>query len=374
MTCAPVPELMESDGPASTKGATPASASGAVAESMNPGPAHREPDGAPVEAFEKDAKLSDGDNEKPTGLEAAAGMKFAADLAPDPEVAALLRFKMTGTDEDMGRLHDLTCPAYHPEQVAKYHPYADLGTLIDSRAWQRRTLAAAAGPLEASLKAQEVWQAALLLKTADPADLNQWRLELHKAFRDANPGPGSFPTPGHVGPQRYNRPVLTDGRSANGTDYDGPNTSPQVATSAPDAHSFDRPPLSAGQETPSPSFMKASFEYPAEQGVPTQLPYAAMQKEQQRQALVRMHHHLSRQFPEMCPITLDATPVQQENHPVPAAAGIGKAIDPAPAQEALPPPPSRPPRRTATCSPTPRSTRASRRCGRSSARRSCPGR
>jgi hypothetical protein len=49
-----------------------------------------------------------------------------------------------------------------------------------------------------------------------------------------------------------------------------------------------------------------------------------MQKEQQRQALVRMHHHLSRQFPEMCPITLDAGPVQAENHPVPVPAGIGK--------------------------------------------------
>ena len=56
MTCAPVPELMESDGPASTKGATPASASGAVGESMTPFPAHREPDGAPMEAFEADAR------------------------------------------------------------------------------------------------------------------------------------------------------------------------------------------------------------------------------------------------------------------------------------------------------------------------------
>ena len=252
-----------------------------------------------------------------------------ADLAPDPEVAALLRFKATGTDEDLGRLHDLTCPAYHPEQVAKYHPYADLATLIDSGAWMRKTLHAAAGPLEAAREMQDAWQAANLLKAADPADLNQCRLELHKAFRDANPGPSSYPTPGRVSPQPYNRPVLTDGRAANGVDYDGPNSSPQVATSAPNAHSFDRPPLESGHQSPSPSFMKASFEYPSEQGVPTQLNYAAMQKEQARQALVRMHHHLARQFPEACPITLDATPVQPENHPVPVPAGIGKAADPA---------------------------------------------
>ena len=313
MDPAPVGELMESDGPVSTKGATPASASGAVAESMTPVPAHREPDGEPAEAFERDAGMSDGDK------------AAVPDLAPDPEVAALLRFKAYGADEDMGRLHDLTCPAYHPEQVAKYHPYADLGSLIDSGAWMRKTLAAAAGPLEAAREMQEVWQAANLLKAADPADLNQWRLELHKAFRDANPGPGSFPTPGSVSPQPYNRPCLTDGRAAESVDHDGPNTSPQVATSAPNASHFDRPPLSAGHQSPSPSFMKASFEYPSEQGAPVQLPYAAMQKEQARQALVRMHHHLSRQFPEICPITLDATPVQAENHPVPAPAGIGKA-------------------------------------------------
>ena len=60
--------------------------SGAVAESMKPVPAHREPDGAPMEAFEADAGMSDGDTTK----------NAVPDLAPDPEVAALLRFKATG--------------------------------------------------------------------------------------------------------------------------------------------------------------------------------------------------------------------------------------------------------------------------------------
>ena len=52
------------------------------------------------------------------------------------------------------------------------------------------TLAAAAGPLAGAMKMQEMWQAALLLKTAEPGDLNDWRLKLHKAFRDANPAGG----------------------------------------------------------------------------------------------------------------------------------------------------------------------------------------
>jgi len=77
--------------------------------------------------------------------------------------------------------------------------------------------------------------------------------------------------------------------------------------------------------------MKGGAEYPGETGHPVQLTYAQMQKEHQRQALVRMHEHLSRQFPEACPMSLDAPVAQPEHHPVPVPAGIGKAIDPEPA-------------------------------------------
>ena len=68
MSCAPVGELMESDRPPmSTKGATPASASGAVGESMTPVPAHREPDGALDGSVRgRRGHASDGDSETPT--------------------------------------------------------------------------------------------------------------------------------------------------------------------------------------------------------------------------------------------------------------------------------------------------------------------
>ena len=49
-----------------------------------------------------------------------------------------------------------------------------------------------------------------------------------------------------------------------------------------------------------------------------------MEKDRARQALMQVHEHLSRQFPEACPISLDG-PQQPEDHPVPAPAGIGKA-------------------------------------------------
>ena len=318
MTCAPVPELLESPPMASTKGSpTPQSASGAAeAPSMTPVPQHREPDGAIVEPFEKDAGLpATGQGETPTRLE--AGMMKAS-----PEVAAILRFKAAGIDAELGRVHDLTCPAYHPDDVAKCHPFADFRSVLDEGYFQRKAVEAACGPsMDRAKSLHLAWQAAAVLKKADPAELNDYRLAAHKAFRDANPGPSSAPTPGMISPGKYNRPLITDGHSATSTGHDGPNTSPQVATSAPDAHSFDRPPLSAGHQTPSPSFMKASFEYPHETGRPVQLDYAVTEKERARHALMQMHEHLSRQFPEVCPMSLDAPPVQPERHPVPAAVG-----------------------------------------------------
>ena len=385
MHAAPVPELLESPPMASTKsGPTPQAASDAdEAASMDPAPSGElEETPAPVSAK--------GD----AGLPASAGMMKAS-----PEVAAMLRFKAAGIDTELGRLHDLTCPAYHPEDVAKCHPFADL-RLIDEAAFQREAVKAACGPdMERAKSLNLAWQAARVLREADPAELNDYRLAAHKAFRDANPGPTSAPTPGMISPGKYNRPLITDGHEASSTGHDGPNSSPQVATSAPNAHSFDRPPLSAGHQSPSPSFMKASFEYPAEQGRPMRLDYAVMEKERARHALMQMHEHLSRQFPEACPMSLDATPMQPESRPVPAA--VGKSAEPSLEKElterihngeisiddartalGLAPPacrkppllplPLRPPSRASSL--TMRSTRASRRCGRSSARRSCPGR
>ena len=319
MDPAPVGELMETPMPASVKSApTPASASGATGEHMAPVPQHREPDGAGVEPFEKDADLpATGQGETPTRLEAPT-------LKASPEVLALLRFKSAGIDPDLGMLHDLTCPAYHPDEVAKYHPFADLATLIDEAAWQRKALDAACGPIEHALKMQELVQAAAALKSADPALVNDWRMAAHKAFRDANPGPSSYPTPGSMSPQKYNRPLLTDGREASSAGHAGPNMSPQVATSTPNAHSFDRPPLAEAHASPSPSFMKGGFAYPSQQGVPTQLTYARQQQEEEHAALDRMHTHLASMFPSACPMDMNGRGPQAK-HPVPVPAGIGKS-------------------------------------------------
>lgn len=254
-----------------------------------------------------------------------------------PETAALLRFKSIGIDTDMGRLHDLTCPAFDPEDVAKYHPFADFASLIDEDLWMRKALDAACGPIGDAMIATQVWQAVQQLKGADAAELNDYRAEAHKAFRDANPGPTSYPSPGAMTPGQFKRPCITDGHAALSPGYSSPNSSASVASSAPNAHSFNRPPLSSGHQSPSPSHMKSGYGlqdgYPAEQGVPTRIDYLHIEKDKARRALAMLHDHLSHQFPLGCPmIEQDAYRIDGDK-PVPSIAG--KADDAKPEDVSL---------------------------------------
>jgi hypothetical protein len=284
-----------------------------------------------------------------TDPKTASGAKDAADMSPMPHpdalqespmpagrrtpdtksidpAAALLRFKSLGMDADLGRLHDLTCPAYDPQDVARYHPFADFSTVIDLDVWMRKAVDAACGPMDQAMEAARAWEAAQALKEASPGELNDYRAELHKAFRDANPGPTSYPSPGAMSPRRFCRPVITAGHAASSPGYDGPNSSPEVATSAPTAGHFDRPPLGAGHQSPSPSFMKSGWEYPSEPGVPTALPYAHVEKERLRQQLSMLHDHLSHQFPMACPMVAQDAHVQPDAPKVPSFEG--KADEP----------------------------------------------
>lgn len=249
-------------------------------------------------------------------------------VGASPETAALLRFKSVGIDADLGRLHDLTCPAYHPDEVASYHPFASLKSVVDTGLWQRKAVDAACGPIENAMTMTRIWQAAETLKSADMADLNDYRLELHKAFRDANPGPTTYPTPGMMSPTRFHRPCITDGHAALSPGYQAPNSSAQVATSPASVGSFDRPPLTAGHQSPSPSFMKGGMEYPSVTGVPQRLDYAHIEKEKARIALSMMHDHLAHSFPLACPmIEQDAYRVDNSTTPPPTV-GVSRAAVP----------------------------------------------
>jgi hypothetical protein len=239
----------------------------------------------------------------PAGRKTPDTKAVVPEMHASPEVSALLRFKTIGIDTDLGRLHDMTCPAFSPEDVAKYHPFADFKSTVDTGIWQRKAVDAACGDLAVAKSMTQIWQAAEALKFADEADLNDYRAEMHKAFRDANPGPTSYPSPGSISPEKYNRPLVTDGHSATSPGHDGPNSSAMVATSpSGGVNSFSSPPLSSGHQSPSPSHMKNEFEVPTEAGKPTVIHYAAIEKEKARRALSMMHDHLMHAFPQACPM------------------------------------------------------------------------
>ena len=179
---------------------TPGEAGGVPGAHEMPAPPHREPDGGEVEAFERDAYLEDGDNEKPTPMEART-------MKGDPEAAAAMALKTLDVPQHIGALHALTCPAYSPESVAKAFPHASFAA-IDTAEWHAGALEKAAwAPLAEAQGALGIYQAAVTLKDADPYALADLRSQAHKAFRDANPGPGSFPEPARSAPPASTGPI-----------------------------------------------------------------------------------------------------------------------------------------------------------------------
>ena len=154
-------------------------------EHTNPAPPHREPDGPAIESLEHDAGL-------PTTLDSSV----KADEAEAAAMRVAAHHKSLGVDREMGVLHDLTCAAYDPAAVAKSYPDVDFSA-INVQGWLDKTLSiAATGPLEQAQEAGKLVETAITLKGVGPDLAGELRDEAHKAFRDANPGPGSAPTPG----------------------------------------------------------------------------------------------------------------------------------------------------------------------------------
>lgn len=278
-------------------------------------PPHREPDGAPVEQFENDAHLEDGDQ----------------------QMKAALRHKSLGIEPHLAVLHDLTCPAFSPSDVARALPYASLGG-IDTAWWQKAALDAAAGEsfekaAAAFNNAQALSQAAVTLKTADPDVMLGIRMANHEAFlaanrdliktfRDATPGPGSAPTPGHVMPQSFRRPYISAGHAAESPQAEGARTFP-VISDHPQAQDFQRGYLSAGHasESPENSEPRSAPVPEGSAGRPEAVSYAGMQQRDYEAARSAMHDHLSRIAPGMCAMSPPMGSTQKPGHPVPEAVG-----------------------------------------------------
>ena len=289
------------------KGRSPADGVKGHEGTTAPLPPHREPDGMPVEEFEKTTSLEDGDENQ--------------------EMAAAVRMKGLGIDRDLGALHDLCCPAFTPADVAKAFPAVTFQS-IDTAGWQMKMLDAAAKGSAASAMGQfnaasALWQHAVTLKGSDPAVLTDLRVIAHKAFRDANPGPASFPTPTHPMPGQFRRPYLSAGHGAASPQHDAPHSfaEPRGQVQAQD---YTRGYLTEGHATDSPDNATPRHDPPPAPmtgGQPEAVHYQGTMRDNAAQAMAAMHDHVSRMFPDVCPMSPDPEHAQKPAPPV--AAGVG---------------------------------------------------
>lgn len=278
------------------KGHNPGPGAGVVGEgaaNIKAVPEHREPDGKYVEEFERDLKLEDGDEEREIR---------ESEERQGPALKAVMHFKSLNVPYDLGALHDLTCAAYHPEQADKAHPGQTFAS-VDTSAWQQKALdMAASAPLDEARKAAQMWQYALTLKNADPVELNEIRDEVHKAFQDANPGPGSAPTPGMLCAGDYKRPYISEGHANPSTDHSGPHTFSGFGTQI-EGSDFHREFLTSGHAERSPSNKNQAVIEPAP--LPPGMSrtyYRNAQREAARSAMGAMHDHIAQTFPDLCPM------------------------------------------------------------------------
>jgi hypothetical protein len=220
------------------------------------------------------------------------------------EVITAMRYKSVGVPHELGMLHAFTCPAFDPDEVQKCHPGGGLNTL-DEGYWQRQAIdMASGGSLEAAKGLSILWGHAQALKSADQSDIFVLRQQLHKAFQDANPGPGHAPVPsGQPHPGSYNRPFISAGHSAASSGQEGPNSA-KVPTDSLSASQFGRGPITSGHADPSPGYSndRNGVSGPSQTGQLTPSNFGNVPRSNLQQALDAMHTHVAQTFPDLCPM------------------------------------------------------------------------
>lgn len=263
----------------SNKASKPTPADGVVGQTgVKPVPAHQELDGPFVEDFERDA-----------GLPVVSDAKFEGDY----EAATAQRFKSLGIAYQLGALHDLTCPAFDPQDVAKAHPDSSFGAIDLMYFAQKAMDMSATGSMADAAKATKLWTHAQTLKSLTINDVVELQAEAHKAFRDANPGVSSFPTPCAISPDRFRRGPITGDHAAYSPAQGSPNTA-VVPVGQIEAAQFGRSFIQDGHANDSPANKGL--------GVPTSVDYVPTIKDNARQAMRAMHDHVTQTFPDICSI------------------------------------------------------------------------
>lgn len=117
--------------------------------------------------------------------------------------------------------------------------------------------AACEGAIDGDDDERALEQARRVQHQADPAG-EAAEADLDKAFRDAAPGPATFPAPSAMSPGRGPvHPVLTAGHATASPGYQLPGTF-NVPRATLNAADFTRGPLTEGQAALSPSYLEAS--------------------------------------------------------------------------------------------------------------------
>lgn len=284
---------------------------GAVgAASITPVPAHREPDGPAIESLEHDMHIPT-DPDGPYEL----------------EMKAAQRIKNAGAPYDLGAMHDLLCPGFHPADAMKCHPSVNLAGL-DLGYWSGKAERAVYGSSFADARqAADELRHATAVKGLEPETYFGHAIDAHKAFRDANPGPANFPNPTAIKPGSFNRPVMTAGHSKPGMDYDGPNVH-SVPSDSISAAQYDRGYLTGGHAAMSPSNTKSEGIVPAPvpTGAPQRAFYTNAVRDNARQAMQVLHDHIAQTFPDLCPMGAGGAANHEPmgSRPVPSPVGAVK--------------------------------------------------
>lgn len=224
----------------------------------------------------------------------------------DHAMETSMLLKQMNVPADLGALHDLLCPGFHPNDAEKCHPGHSLKSM-DVGYWQNEALTAAAvAPLDEAAKAASRWQAAEAVKSwsiNNPTEVMEIRHEAHKAFKDAQIGPGTAPVPTQIRAGQFNRPLITAGRGRPSSGQESPNSA-DVPQGGIAASGFTGGYLDSGRADESPSNKGGSnlVDYPSVTGRIETVDYSGASRQAAKSAMNAIHDHISHTFPDLCPM------------------------------------------------------------------------
>lgn len=274
-------------GPGSTKPTSMGEQGGNTDPAIKPAGTHREPDGtSTVEQLEHDAGMST--NPDPTQDKVPASVGKGA------------------PSYGIQRMHDALCAAYHENAVKSVYPSLDtIADAIDPNFWRDAAAEAdRAGKAKKTARLHSLADTAQAVKSVDPDLLADARAELSKMFMDSYPNirltPAAPPQPG-----QFRRPFIGTGHALM-----TPSGKPRIpsSTHTPDPDDFNRGPLTAGQERPSPGNKGGNNPtFGAHSGARGFYPAAS--REATRNALQNLHDQIAKTYPDMCALAPAVGPV-----------------------------------------------------------------